>query len=67
MIEARHGRAPYQFKRTTGSIPSGIKLNEETGELTGVPTKAGNYTFKIEVTDAVGNKAVPRDIHARHY
>ena len=57
-IEARHGRAPYQFKRKTGSIPSGLKLNEETGELTGVPTRAGEYKFDIEVTDAVGNKAV---------
>ena len=56
-ITASHGRAPYQFKRKTGSLPSGLKLNETTGELTGTPTRAGNYTFTVQVIDAVGDTA----------
>ncbi|WP_077214972.1 putative Ig domain-containing protein [Bacillus dakarensis] len=55
-IEARHGRAPYEFDKS-GRLPSGLELNEETGEITGVPRKAGEYTFTIEVIDAVGNEA----------
>lgn len=57
IIEACHGRGPYQYRRTMGSFPAGLKLNETTGELTGIPTRAGNYTFTIQVTDAVGDKA----------
>lgn len=56
-IEARNGREPYQFKRKSGSIPTGLKFNEATGELTGIPTRAGDYTFTIQVIDAVGNTA----------
>ena len=56
-IEATHGRAPYTFKRKSGSMPTGVKLNETTGELTGTPTRAGDYTFTVQVTDAVGDTA----------
>lgn len=52
-VEAIHGRKPYQFKGR--SIPSGLKVDLNTGKLTGVPTRAGNYKFTIEVTDAIGN------------
>lgn len=54
-VAAQHGRAPYQYKRKTGSMPSGVKLNETTGEISGTPTRAGNYTFTVQVIDAVGN------------
>lgn len=56
-VEARHGRAPYVFKKRSGTIPYGLKLNEQTGEITGLPTKAGTNTFTVEVTDAVGDTA----------
>lgn len=55
-IEAKHGRAPYEFK-SRGSLPPGLKLDAQTGELTGTPRTARNYTFTIQVTDAVGNTA----------
>lgn len=57
VIEARHGRAPYEFKRKSGSLPAGVTLNVETGELTGTPTRASDYTFVVQVTDAVGDTA----------
>ena len=57
-IEARHGREPYQYKYKTGSMPYGLTLNAETGELTGVPKREGTFAFDIEATDAAGNKAV---------
>lgn len=56
VITAKHGREPYEFN-SKGTLPSGIKLNKQTGELSGTPKTAKNYTFTIEVTDAVGNTA----------
>ncbi|MEK5039854.1 putative Ig domain-containing protein [Sporosarcina sp. FSL K6-3457] len=55
-ITAKHGREPYEFK-SKGSLPSGVKLNTQTGELTGVAKTAKNYPFTIIVTDAIGNTA----------
>lgn len=56
-IEARNGREPYHFKRISGSMPTGLTLDEQTGELHGIPTTAGKYTFVVQVTDAVGDTA----------
>ncbi|AXH98295.1 hypothetical protein DV702_00390 [Sporosarcina sp. PTS2304] len=53
-VTAVHGRAPYIFKRV-GSLPTGLNLDETTGEISGVPTRAGNFNFTIQVTDAVGD------------
>jgi len=55
-ITAKHGRAPYEFK-SKGTLPSGLKLDPITGELTGIPKTAKNYIFTILVTDAIGNTA----------
>ena len=32
---------------TSGSLPDGLTLNELTGAITGTPTKAGTYNFKV--------------------
>lgn len=55
-IKAKHGREPYQYKRS-GTWPAGLVLNEATGEISGIPRTARDYTFTIEVTDGSGNKA----------
>jgi Putative Ig domain len=57
---------PYSFQLTTdnpaaggtwsvvsGPLPAGITLNSQTGQLSGSPTTAGDYTFKIQVSDGV--------------
>ncbi|WP_100401550.1 putative Ig domain-containing protein [Bacillus sp. FJAT-42315] len=54
-VEAVHGRAPYTYKRRSGSMPSGLQLNETTGEIKGTPSRAGDYQFTIQVTDIVGD------------
>lgn len=56
-VTAVHGRAPYKYTRKSGTLPYGIKLDENTGELSGIPTRAGVSTFTIKVIDAVGNEA----------
>lgn len=40
---------PPTFSVVSGSIPPGILLNTESGQLTGIPTVAGMYTFDVEV------------------
>ncbi len=47
-----HGKPNYTFKSSV-SLPFGLSLNLN-GNLTGKPTKAGTYSFKICATDRVG-------------
>ena len=36
----------------SGALPNGLSLNPTTGELSGTPTKTGNFNFTIMATDA---------------
>jgi len=40
--------------KVAGGLPKGVKLNARTGQLTGTPTEAGTYRFRLQVTDALG-------------
>jgi large repetitive protein len=46
------GEPPYTFSIPFGSLPEDINLNAATGEITGTPKSAGNYSFRIRVTDS---------------
>jgi putative Ig domain-containing protein len=48
------GVAPYTFAVTSGSLPTGLTLDPNTGELSGTTTDTGNFTFTVTVTDAAG-------------
>ncbi len=37
---------------TGSTLPAGLALNPDTGAITGSPSVAGNYTFRITLTDA---------------
>ncbi len=52
LIEARGGNDPYSFEVTDGSLPPGLTLNENTGEITGIPTIEWEFAFTIECTDS---------------
>lgn len=47
------GTAPLTWKITSGKLPDGLTLNTETGEITGKSTKAGTFTFTVQVTNQV--------------
>lgn len=49
------GSGPYSYAVTSGSVPTGTRLNGLS--LTGTFSAAGNYGFKLTVTDAVGASA----------
>lgn len=54
-VDVTHAEAvPLAFVITSGVLPAGITLDDETGDLAGTPTTAGTYPFVVKVTDANG-------------
>ena len=47
------GPAPHQFG-AAGSLPPGLSLDPSLGEIAGVPTAAGSWTFTATAMDADG-------------
>jgi cell wall-associated NlpC family hydrolase len=52
-LAATGGNAPYSWTVVTksGTLPPGLKLNHETGTISGTPTKAVTHSFTIKVKD----------------
>ena len=51
--ERTNGSKPndYTFTLESGNLPDGLSLNNDTGEISGTPTKTDTFTFTIGVTD----------------
>jgi hypothetical protein len=45
------------FEALAGRFPVGVRLNQATGTLIGVPRRAGTYSFAIQARDALGATA----------
>ncbi len=45
-LEANISGATWSI--SSGSLPSGLTLNQSTGQITGVPTTSGDYTFTVK-------------------
>jgi subtilisin-like proprotein convertase family protein len=50
-INATGGAAPYTFAVSSGNLPSGLTL-APSGQLSGTPDTAGNFSFTVTATDA---------------
>jgi hypothetical protein len=50
------GTEPFTWT-VSGNLPAGLSLNSQTGEITGKPTKAGEFTFTVHVTNQVSGAA----------
>ena len=48
-----NGPIPTGF-RVGGAVPDGLRLNPNTGNISGTPTAAGTWYFQAELTDAAG-------------
>jgi len=51
---ATGGVTPKTWKIVGGKLPTGLRLNSKTGELTGIARKAGSFRFSVGVTDNLG-------------
>jgi len=53
-INASGGEAPHTFTQISGTLPPGLALSNATGEISGVPTDPGTFSFTIRATDVNG-------------
>ncbi|MGQ9546119.1 MAG: CFI-box-CTERM domain-containing protein [Dehalococcoidia bacterium] len=66
-LEACLGAEPYVWTVTQGSLPDGLSLDTNTGNISGTPTRAGTFDFTVTVTDAVqATAAAPLSISIAH-
>ncbi len=56
-VEAAGGVPPYTWQLTGGQLPSGVKLNPDTGEIFGTPTESRTFPIQLSVTDKTGATA----------
>jgi hypothetical protein len=52
-LVASGGAAPYLYQVIAGTLPTGLSLSA-SGQLTGMPTGAGTFTFTVRATDGNG-------------
>jgi len=46
---------PATWSIAAGTLPSGLNINENTGEIFGTPTTSGVFYFTVQVSNSVGN------------
>lgn len=51
-LQVTGGTPSYTWQITAGSLPQGLTLDVNSGEITGIADKEGAYTFTVEVRDA---------------
>jgi formylglycine-generating enzyme required for sulfatase activity len=52
---AVEGVAPIAWSIESGTLPAGLDLDDETGEISGTPTAAGTSTFTVKAINTAGN------------
>jgi hypothetical protein len=61
LIEASGGCTPYRWSIVSGTLPSGVKAAPSSSttslRLSGTPTKAKSYSFRVSVTGCGGRAA----------
>lgn len=61
-LAATGGVQPYTWTITTGALPDGLSLGSD-GSVSGTPTRAGGFSFTIQLADAGGSaSALPGTI-----
>jgi photosystem II stability/assembly factor-like uncharacterized protein/protocatechuate 3,4-dioxygenase beta subunit len=53
-LKAFGGTPPYRWEITSGSLPPGLSLNPDSGEISGLSTSAGTFDFTVRLTDNAG-------------
>ena len=54
-LQASGGTPPFDWRFTGGSpFPNWLRLNDETGVISGTPNESGPFNFNVQVTDDAG-------------
>jgi uncharacterized repeat protein (TIGR02543 family) len=56
-LTVSRGSEPYAYALTSGTLPTGMTLDSNTGEISGTPTSAGSAAITVQATDAKGQTA----------
>jgi putative Ig domain-containing protein len=51
-VQVSGGTPPYTWSVSAGQLPPGLALNSLTGNISGIPTTSGAYSFTVKVTDS---------------
>lgn len=57
-LSATGGTKPYRWNLASGTLPSGMELNQASGMISGMPVQAGDFSFSVRVSDARSHTAV---------
>ena len=52
---AATGSEPITWSIVGGSLPTGLSLNADTGEISGIPTVKNTFNFAVQATNSEGN------------
>lgn len=56
-IKVVGGKAPYTWRIVSGALPNGLQLASMSGNITGISSTRGSYTFSVRITDGLGATA----------
>lgn len=56
MLEAEGGSPPYDWQISSGELPEGLALNNETGIISGRPVQTDHLYFTVQLTDQNNNQ-----------
>jgi hypothetical protein len=59
---ATGGVPPYTWAVTSGQLPSGLRLNAQSGTISGIPILVTTSSFTVQVTDSVGSPAASQNL-----
>jgi hypothetical protein len=58
-LSAAGGTSPYSWSLASGQLPPGLNL-ASSGQIIGIPTMAGSYSFGVQVMDSAPSPATAR-------
>lgn len=59
-LKAADGQAPFVWRVQSGQLPPGLRLDENSGEISGLPAAPGMWEAAIAVRDAARQSATAR-------